>query len=93
MKKAQSLSINTIIIAILAILVLVIVGVIFTGRAGLFGREIDQGCVANGGICLTTTEYQERYNGEGYDDNLDYICPTTPPGKVCYIPDAVAYRG
>ncbi len=92
MKKAQSLSINTIIIAILAILVLVIVGVIFTGRAGLFGQEIAKGCVANGGICLTVLEYQETYNSEGYDDT-EYICPKTPPGKICYVPLAVVNRG
>ncbi len=92
MKKAQSLSINTIIIAILAILVLVIVGVIFTGRAGLFGREIAQGCVANGGICMTAQEYADRYDSKGYYGNPDYICPQES-GKVCYIPDAVANRG
>jgi len=92
MKKAQSLSINTIIIAILAILVLVIIGVIFTGRAGLFGQEIAKGCVANGGICLTALEYQTNYNSEGYK-NTDYICPTTPSGKVCYVPLAVINRG
>ena len=89
MKKAQSLSINTIIIAILAILVLVIVGVIFTGRAGLFGREIAQGCVANGGICLTDGEYDDKYGSAGYTIVSDYICPSEG-GKQCYVPDAVA---
>ncbi|MBI4450505.1 hypothetical protein HY642_00895 [Candidatus Woesearchaeota archaeon] len=40
MKKAQGLSINTIIITILALLVLVVIAIIFTGRVGIFGRGV-----------------------------------------------------
>ena len=91
MKKAQSLSINVIIIAILAILVLVIIGVIFTGRAGLFSREINQGCVANGGVCLTAGEFASRGGSGVYTPRSDYECPTAE--RACYVLNSIASRG
>jgi hypothetical protein len=39
MKKAQGISLNVIIIAAIALLVLVILSVIFMGRMGIFGEE------------------------------------------------------
>jgi len=39
-KKAQGLSLNVIIIAAIALIVLVVLVAIFTGRLGLFGREV-----------------------------------------------------
>lgn len=53
-KKAQGISINTIIIAAIALIVLVVLVMIFTGRLGLFSRGVsetttcDQACVAGG---------------------------------------------
>ncbi len=41
MKKAQGISINTIIIAAIALIVLVILIAIFTGRMGIFGQGLD----------------------------------------------------
>ncbi|MBC8444231.1 hypothetical protein H8D83_01465 [Candidatus Woesearchaeota archaeon] len=49
-KKAQGLSLNTIIIAALVLLVLVILAVIFTGRMGQWGTETNN-CEKQGGIC------------------------------------------
>ena len=40
-RKAQGLSINTIIIAALGLAVLVILFAVFTGRIGIFGKNID----------------------------------------------------
>jgi hypothetical protein len=47
MKKAQGLSMTTIVIAALALLVLVVLVLIFTGRLNLWGQGVDQaqGCV------------------------------------------------
>jgi hypothetical protein len=42
MKKAQSISINTIIVAAIALIVLVIIIAIFTGRMGSWGLGLDQ---------------------------------------------------
>lgn len=51
MKKAQGISINTIIIAALALLVLVVLSVIFLGRTGIFAKE-SASCLTNGGSCV-----------------------------------------
>ena len=69
-KKAQGLSLNAIIIAALALLVLVILAVIFMGRAGMFRRESGE-CGVMGGYCSRTgcTGTYERQ--VGYDCDLD----------------------
>ena len=41
MKKAQGISINTIIIAAIALIVLIILIAVFTGRIGIWGRGLD----------------------------------------------------
>ncbi|MCK5107830.1 MAG: hypothetical protein KAQ83_03825, partial [Nanoarchaeota archaeon] len=50
MKKAQGLSLNTIIIAALVIMVLVILILVFTGRMGSFSAQ-SESCQAKGGQC------------------------------------------
>ena len=42
MKKAQGISINTIIIAALGLAVLVVLFLIFTGRIGLFSKGVEE---------------------------------------------------
>lgn len=63
-RKSQGLSINTIIIAAIALIVLVVLVAIFTGRLGLFSKGLgetttcEQICKARGidsGKCLTGT--------------------------------------
>ena len=49
MRRAQGMSINTIIIAALALVVLVILIAVFTGRMGIFGRDLSG--VQKGGTC------------------------------------------
>jgi len=50
-KKAQGISLNAIIIAAIAMLVLVIVSIIFVGRMGKTRESVDS-CEINGGSCL-----------------------------------------
>ncbi len=50
-KKAQGLSINTIIIAAIALLVLVVLSVIFIGKIGKTRVEMDR-CETNKGRCV-----------------------------------------
>jgi hypothetical protein len=50
MKKAQGLSMNVIIIAALAILVLVILAVLFINQAGIFSSTANA-CEGSGGVC------------------------------------------
>jgi len=55
-KRAQSISINTIIIAALALVVLIVLIAIFTGRVRIFSENL-QSCTAKQGKC-------EPYSGE-----------------------------
>ena len=50
-KKAQGLSVNTIIIAAIALIVLVVLIAVFTGRFGIFSKSLGS-CETNGGQCL-----------------------------------------
>ena len=64
-KKAQGISLNVIIIAAIALLVLVILSVIFMGRMGIFGQETagTRYCVDTlGGTC---GEAEEDINNPG----------------------------
>ena len=83
MKKAQSLSMNTIIIAALALLVLIIIALIFTGRIKLTREGIDA-CGNNGGRCMPKTADACT----GVDDKvLNYRCldadKNPDPDQIC----------
>ena len=64
-KKAQGLSINTIIIAAIALVVLVVLIAIFTGRLGMFSKGLgDVGkCQNLGGTCLNANSCTEAGGG------------------------------
>ncbi len=49
-KKAISLAMNTIVIAVMALVVLVVLIAIFTGRVNLFGQQTET-CYSKGGEC------------------------------------------
>ena len=51
LKKSQSISINTIIIAAIALAVLVVLFVIFTGRTKIFSEEVDKTTVSCPDAC------------------------------------------
>lgn len=50
MKKGQGISLNTLIIAALCLLVLIVLALIFTGRIRVFGTE-SRKCINLGGSC------------------------------------------
>ena len=54
-QKAQGISINTVIIAAIALIVLVVLVAIFTGRIGLFSKGIGEvsTCKSLGGTCIS----------------------------------------
>ena len=51
MKKAQGISINVIVVAAIALLVLVVLSVVFLGRFGLFTKQ-SADCENKGGRCV-----------------------------------------
>ena len=69
-KKGESLSLNVIVIAALALLVLVILAVIFVGRAGLFRTESGK-CDAFSGTCQRIACNGDYQKNVGYDCDLD----------------------
>ena len=76
MKKAQGLSLNTIIIAALVIMVLVILILVFTGRMGSFSAQ-SESCQAKGGQC-------KEGCGDGEMENvLGGQCPSED--QVCCV--------
>ena len=80
MKKAQGISLNVIIIAAIALLVLVILSVIFMGRMGTFGREASD-CENKGGKCLSECDddYPTRYTAWTCPAEEDVCCIAITP--------------
>lgn len=63
MKKAQGLSMNVIVVAALALLVLVILAVIFIGRSGVFAKDVSAckgNCVAPGDCSTSNPDFAGR---------------------------------
>ncbi|MBD3204006.1 hypothetical protein GF327_06910 [Candidatus Woesearchaeota archaeon] len=76
-KKGQGLSLNTIIVAALALLVLIIIAMIFTGRIKLW-RENTDACVNKGGRCVSddrNAQGEYEYCSSMYDKIIAGDCP------------------
>ena len=79
-KKAQGISINVIIIAAIALLVLVILSVIFIGRVGIFGAKVAE-CENKGGKCGIACG-DPNYGTQDYPTVMpDWNCPATADGE------------
>lgn len=86
-KKAQGLSVTTIIVAILVMLVLVVVALIFTGALGDFSERIrdffatkECGDIEGGNPTLATEGCDE-------DSEVQYVgFVKVDPGYVCCVP-------
>lgn len=57
--KAQSISLNTVVIAALALLVLIVMALVFTGKIKVFGTE-SRKCSNQGGACESGCEANEQ---------------------------------
>jgi len=87
-KKSQSISINTIIIAAIALAVLVVLFVIFTGRFKIFSEGVSstasctKTCEIAGKTKITSSQNREGCTSGGYtympgeygDVTKDYVC-------------------
>jgi hypothetical protein len=63
MRKAQSMSTQTIVWAALALIVMIVLIAIFTGRVRLFGSTVGGTCAEQGGECADAESCQGK---EGY---------------------------
>lgn len=60
-KKGQGISMNVIIIAALALLVLVVLSIIFLGRTGSWSKDTVN-CVQNGGTCADSCDSTQGFS-------------------------------
>ena len=81
MIKKGDISINVIIIAALALIVLVIVGAILTGNLGRFSAKVEKGCYR--GKCVPNNENCEA----GFTLSSEYSC--SDEAKICCVPEAI----
>ena len=81
-KKGQGLSLNVVILAILAIVVLAILTFFLTTQAGKFQQE-KESCTGKGGVCAEPglTSEDPRIPS-GFVEKTQYSCPNTD--QVCY---------
>jgi hypothetical protein len=66
-KKAQGMSINVIVVAAIALLVLVILSVIFMGRMAIFTKNTND-CTKTKGVCM------DRTCEAGYSPHPSAVC-------------------
>lgn len=88
-RKAQGLSLNVIIIAVIALLVLVVIVWIFSGKSSQFAKGVAS-CESKGGTCYETeTECRAAgpYVGQAPDDvscDNEKSNPPNSPGDGIY---------
>jgi len=91
-KKSQGLSINFIVIAVLALIVLMVIAFIFRGESNKFVKNL--GCSARNGVCLENLEdcpdekSVKIYTNDCIDVKFEgnkYIAkePKKGPGQCC----------
>lgn len=82
-KSGQGISLNTIIIAAIALLVLVVLALIFTGRLNIFARESTL-CTNNAGECVASENECEQFKGGTVKKGGNWNCPD-PDNPVCCL--------
>ena len=87
-KKAQGVSINTIIIAAIALIVLVVLVMIFTGRMGIWGQGLDE---ATSGQACSEFESSSGASASWYDSTEG--CPDTHRQVIGQISDSSSHQG
>ncbi len=72
-KKAQGLSITTIVVAAIAVVVLVVLVLIFTGKMGWF-RGSSGSCEVNGGSCVAAEDCSGKIVSGYTCSDKDKVC-------------------
>jgi hypothetical protein len=73
MKKAQGISINTIVIAAIALVVMILIVMIFTGNLGKW-RKSEDSCQTNGGACIPAIQIGSQCSGDYQRVRTDFVC-------------------
>jgi len=85
MKKAQGMSINTIIIAAIALIVMTLIVMIVTGGLGDLGKRSNS-CRGNGGVCYDIREFEAECGDDEFEQpRYDLKCyePEGEEEKYC----------
>jgi hypothetical protein len=83
-KKAQSMSLNVIIVAVLALIVLVVLLYVFSSKINIFGKGVS--------TCQGTCESGNKDNGYITCENLNQNNPTSLK-KYTYNPSGICDAG
>ena len=87
-KRAQSISINTIVVAAIALVVMVLLVMIFTGNLTRWRRSTDR-CESRGGVCIDEDYIEDRCSQEYQRVTRDYPCfdfeGKVDDDKVCCV--------
>ena len=87
MRKAQSMSINVIVVAAIALIVMILLVMIFTGRMRIF--NISSGsCETAGGTCIDAADQRDLCSGDTDRIRWEYKCYSggdIDKTKVCCI--------
>ena len=78
--KKADLSMNFIIMAAIALLVLITISMIFIGRTNTFNKQA-KGCESAGGVCVDNTRYA---NCREYAEDRGYSAGTLRSDLECY---------
>jgi hypothetical protein len=87
MKKAQSISINTIVVAAIALIVMILIVMIFTGNITKWRRSADS-CQSNGGSCIDKDNIDTDCSGDYNQVRREYTCfkgTEVDNEKVCCV--------
>ncbi len=87
MKKAQSISINTIVVAAIALVVMILIVMIFTGRMTIF-RISSGSCDSANGRCIDVEQAKETCNDDFNKMKWEFKCFTgsqEDKTKVCCV--------
>lgn len=85
-KRGQGLPMNTIVIAALVLVVLVVLIMIFTGSMGVFTGESQKKCADYGGKCSVNMQCEEDYLPIGKTSDCKDGTHTVGKGDYCCVP-------
>ncbi len=83
MKKAQEISITTIVVAAVALIVLVVLVAIFTGKLGVWGEKVGvlqkSTCEAQGYQCVQVSCATDQVEAHGFTCEKGEVCCRSRP--------------
>lgn len=81
-KKGMEMGMNVIVMAVIALAVLIVMLIVFSGKFGMFSSEISKCRETGNGVCVDgDTECKDIYNGRV----VDFKCGDDEAGDICCV--------